>query len=287
MRVLKSLEAAREGSAALRERHGGVAFVPTMGNLHDGHLALVRHALTRGGAVLASIYVNPLQFGENEDFASYPHTLDADLAALRTLGVAAVFTPDESTMYPRGAAAQTRVVVPELGEILCGAQRPVHFQGVTSVVARLFNILAPDLAVFGRKDYQQLAIIRRMVADLAMPVEIEGVATARAPDGLALSSRNQYLAPRERRIAPGLYRVLQDCVRRIQAGDGIDAATDQGLDELRVLGFTPDYLEVRVAGDLGRPCAASGELVVLGAARLGRTRLIDNVEFVARPGDPR
>jgi pantoate--beta-alanine ligase len=279
MRELKTIPEVRECVHSLRRDYGSVGFVPTMGNLHQGHLSLVEHALHRCGAAVVSIYVNPLQFGQNEDFGSYPRTLDADCAALERLGAAAVFVPGESTMYPRGAANQTRVVVPELGDMLCGAHRPGHFEGVTTVVARLLNIVGPDVAVFGRKDYQQLAIIKRMVADLAMPVDIEGVATARAEDGLALSSRNQYLSGGERAIASGLYRVLRETARRIQSGSGIDETCRAGLEELGRLGFRPDYLEVRRQGDLSPPGELDPDLVVLAAAHLGSARLIDNLEF--------
>lgn len=279
MRHLTTIPDVRDHVRSLRGRYGSVGFVPTMGNLHRGHLALVDHARRRCGAVVVSIYVNPMQFGENEDFGSYPRTLDADRAGLERLDVAAVFMPDESTMYPRGVARHTRVVVPELGDILCGEFRPAHFPGVTTVVARLLNIVSPDVAVFGRKDYQQLVIIKRMVADLAMPIEIEGVETARAADGLALSSRNQYLSAEERRIAPGLYRVLQECARWIQSGSDVDETRRRGLAELNELGFRPDYLEVRRQDDLSLPGDEDRDLVVLAAAHLGRARLIDNLEF--------
>lgn len=269
----------RECVRALRAQHGSIGFVPTMGNLHRGHLALVDHARRRAGAAVVSIYVNPLQFGENEDFSSYPRTLDEDRAALKGLGVAALFIPDESVMYPRGPGQQTRVVVPGLADILEGEFRPGHFQGVTTVVARLLNIVGPDVAVFGRKDYQQLIIIKRMVADLAMPVEIEGVETTRADDGLALSSRNQYLSREERAAAPGLYRVLNVCAQEVHSGADIDKVCHRGLVKLKAAGFRPDYLEVRRRGDLLRPGPADTELVVLGAAQLGRARLIDNLEF--------
>lgn len=174
MLSLKSISDVRGCVCRFRERHGTVGLVPTMGNLHEGHLALVEHARRHSEAVVVSIYVNPLQFGENEDFSSYPRTREADQEMLERHGVDAVFVPDEAVMYPRGATQQTRIVVPELGNILCGEFRPGHFQGVTTAVARLFNIVGPDIAVFGRKDYQQLIIIERMVFDLAMPVEIEG-----------------------------------------------------------------------------------------------------------------
>lgn len=279
MQDLTSIETVRRWVRSLRAEHGPVGFVPTMGNLHAGHLALVEHAARRNAAVVVSIYVNPLQFGPSEDYSSYPRTLEADRAALEELGVAALFVPDEATMYPRGMARQTRVVVPELGDILCGAARPGHFEGVTTVVARLLNIVGPDMAVFGRKDYQQLAIIRRMAADLALPVEIEGVATARAGDGLALSSRNQYLDERERRIAPGLYRTLNECAERIRSGEPIEQCVSPGIEALVGLGFQPDYLEVRRQGDLLPPERGDRDLIVLAAAQLGRARLIDNVEF--------
>jgi len=279
MRDLTCIEAVRRCVGALRAAHGTVGFVPTMGNLHAGHLELVRHAARHNGAVVVSIYVNPLQFEPGEDLATYPRTLEADRAALEDLGVAGLFLPDEATMYPRGMAQQTRVVVPGLGGILCGVSRPHHFEGVTTVVARLLNIVGPDMAVFGRKDYQQLAIIRRMAADLAMPVAIEGVATARAEDGLALSSRNQYLDERERRIAPGLYRTLNDRAQGIQSGQPIEQTVSQGIEALARLGFQPDYLEVRRQADLAAPESEDRELVILAAAYLGKARLIDNLEF--------
>ncbi len=279
MRELKSIAEVRRYVRELRETHGTVGFVPTMGNLHEGHLALVAHARRRSGAVVVSIYVNPLQFGESEDFSGYPRTLDRDRALLRSAGAAALFLPDEAVMYPRGTSQQTRVTVPGLEDILDGEFRPGHFQGVTTVVARLLNIVGPDIAVFGRKDYQQLIIISRMVADLAIPVQIEGVETTRADDGLALSSRNQYLTSRERAVAPTLYHVLEDCAQQVRAGADIDQACRRGLEQLKETGFRPDYLEVRRQTDLLRPGADDKDLVVLAAARLGRARLIDNLEF--------
>lgn len=279
MEEWKSISEVRRCVRELRVRHDSVGLVPTMGNLHEGHLALVEHAARRAGAVVVSIYVNPLQFGANEDFSSYPRTLESDRAGLVQLGVAALFVPDESTMYPRGTEQQTRVLVPELGNDLCGQYRPGHFQGVTTVVARLLNIVGPDVAVFGCKDYQQLVIIKRMVSDLAIPVEIEGVPTVRAEDGLALSSRNQYLTPSERAVAPGLYRVLNECVRQIRSGTTIDEAQNLGLGQLSDMGFRPDYVAVRNRSDLSRATPGDHDLVVLAAAHLGRTRLIDNLEF--------
>lgn len=279
MEILKGIPEVRRQVQALRAEHGAVAFVPTMGNLHTGHLDLVKHA-SRRGSVVASIYVNPLQFGENEDFSTYPRTLDDDCAALESLGVAALFLPDERTMYPRGTEGQTRVVVPGLVDILCGAFRPGHFEGVATVVARLLNIVAPDVAVFGRKDYQQLVIIKRMVADLAMPVEIEGVPTTRADDGLALSSRNAYLTPRERAVAPALYRTLNEAAEEIHSGADVDRVRREAANRLVEQGFRPDYVAVRRRDDLSEPDASDTELIVLAAAYLGRARLIDNLEFL-------
>jgi pantoate--beta-alanine ligase len=279
MDVLSTIPDIRRRVRALRAEHGKVAFVPTMGNLHEGHMDLVAHARRRAGSVVVSIYVNPLQFGENEDFSNYPRTLEADREALVSRDVAALFLPDETTMYPRGTARQTRVVVPELGDILCGAYRPGHFEGVATVVARLLNIVGPDIAVFGRKDYQQLAVIRRMVEDLAIPVDIHGVPITRAEDGLALSSRNRYLDASQRAVAANLYRALETCAREIRAGAGIDDACRRALARLEEQGFRPDYLEVRRQEDLSEPVPSDRELVVLAAAHLGRARLIDNVEF--------
>lgn len=279
MEELKSIADVRRCVRRLRAMHGTVGFVPTMGNLHTGHLDLVKQSRKRSGAVIVSIYVNPLQFGENEDYAGYPRTMETDCKALENLEVAGLFVPDEQTMYPRGTADQTRVTVPGLGEILCGAFRPGHFEGVATVVARLLNIVGPDVAVFGRKDYQQLAVIKRMVGDLAMPVEIEGVPTARAEDGLALSSRNLYLDDAQRAIAPGLYRALNECAADVQSGvDPVEAAA-RARARLEDRGFRPDYLEVRNQDDLSAPGPSDRELVALAAAHLGRARLIDNLEF--------
>lgn len=279
MEELTGIADVRRCVQRLREAHGTVGFVPTMGNLHAGHVDLVKHARQHSGAVLASIYVNPLQFGENEDFSSYPRTPESDREALEAQGVAALFVPGEQTMYPRGAARQTRVVVPELGSILCGAFRPGHFEGVTTVVARLLNIVGPDVAVFGRKDYQQLVVVKRMVADLAMPVDIQGVATARADDGLALSSRNRYLSEQDRAVAPGLYQALKNCAGDVQSGAGVDEAAERARHYLEDRGFKPDYLEVRRQDDLSEPGPFDHNLVALAAAHLGRARLIDNLEF--------
>lgn len=279
MQIVRAAEELSRAVAALRTRARRIAFVPTMGNLHAGHAALMTQARTHADAVVASIYVNPLQFGPREDFAAYPRTPDADRALLEAAGVELLFLPDEATMYPRGRAAHTRVEVPHLGDILCGAARPGHFAGVTTVVARLFNLVRPDIALFGKKDYQQLMLIRLMTLDLGMPIEIFGCETVRADDGLALSSRNGYLTSAERAVAPALYAALQTVARGLNAGETAVHATERAGTQLAQVGFAPEYVSVRRACDLAEPDAGDSELVVLAAARLGRARLIDNLEF--------
>lgn len=264
---------------ALRAQGKRIAFVPTMGNLHAGHRRLVEEARRRADAVVVSSYVNPLQFGPQEDFASYPRTPAEDRALLAHAGVDLLYAPDEREIYPRGRALQTQVEVPRLGDILCGAFRPGHFRGVATVVARLFNLVAPDVAVFGKKDYQQLLIIRLMVADLGLPIEIADVDIVRETDGLALSSRNNYLSTKERRAAPVLYATLKRVRERIQEGAPRTTVEQAAVTELQATGFRPDYVSVRRANDLSEPGPDDRALIVLAAARLGRTRLIDNLEF--------
>lgn len=255
-----------------------VALVPTMGNLHAGHMALVARAHALAERVVVSIFVNPLQFGPNEDFAAYPRTPEEDRAQLAAAGVDAVFTPDASVMYPHGKDASATVHVPGLTDILCGASRPGHFVGVATVVAKLFNLVRPDSAVFGEKDYQQLVLIRRMVADLAFPIEVAGVPTVREADGLAMSSRNQYLSAAERRTAPRLHAVLEAAAARVAAGErDFRQIESGGLETMVKAGFEPDYISIRRADDLSLPGPEPGMLRVLAAARLGRARLIDNV----------
>lgn len=265
--------------AHVRTLNRRIALVPTMGNLHAGHRRLMDEARRYADIVVASIYVNPLQFGAHEDFGAYPRTPADDREALLASGVDLVYMPDEREIYPRGREAQTRVEVPALSDILCGAHRPGHFRGVTTVVNRLFNLIAPHVAVFGKKDYQQLLLIRLMAADLGMPIEIVGIDTVREPDGLALSSRNNYLSEGERRTAAGLYRTLGDVRERVRAGEDVGHAEAHALKALEAAGFRSDYVSVRRAADLEPPGAADRELVVLAAAWLGHTRLIDNIEF--------
>ncbi len=257
-----------------------IGFVPTMGNLHDGHLSLIDMARQRADKVVASIFVNPLQFGEGEDFSSYPRTEERDRGLLEDNGCDGLFMPAVKELYPEGGMPVTIVEVPELSNILCGAHRPGHFRGVTTVVAKLFNLVEPDLAVFGEKDYQQLVVIRRMVEDLCFPVEIVPAPTGREPDGLAMSSRNQYLTESERRTAPSMYRELQRVARVISEGErDLGKACDAAVAALWEEGFRPDYFEVRRASNLAEVGADDRDLVILAAARLGRARLIDNVRL--------
>jgi pantoate--beta-alanine ligase len=262
-------------------RFGGesIAFVPTMGNLHAGHASLIGAAHLHGRRVVASVFVNPLQFGPNEDYAAYPRTPEDDTELLAAQGVDVLLLPTVDEMYPLGVAGSTIVDVPELSGILCGAVRPGHFQGVATVVVKLLNLVQPDVAIFGEKDYQQLTIIRRSVEDLCLPVKIVGAPTVRAEDGLALSSRNRYLSEPERAIAPLVYRALDRARRRLESGDADLAGIQrEGLESLRAAGFRPDYFEVRMAGTLAEPRGQDVDVVVLTAARLGRARLIDNVQ---------
>jgi pantoate--beta-alanine ligase len=257
----------------------GIAFVPTMGNLHAGHASLIGAAHLHGRRVVASVFVNPLQFGPNEDYAAYPRTPDDDAALLEAQGVDVLFLPTVDEMYPQGVAGSTIVDVPELSGILCGAVRPGHFQGVATVVVKLLNLVQPDVGIFGEKDYQQLTIIRRSIEDLCLPVRIVGAPTVRADDGLALSSRNRYLNPQERAIAPEVYRSLDRARRRLESGDtDVEGIEREGLAALVKAGFRPDYFEVRMAGTLAKPHGENVDVVVLTAARLGRARLIDNVQ---------
>lgn len=256
-----------------------VALVPTMGGLHEGHLALVKEARARSDRVVVSVFVNPLQFGEGEDFDSYPRSLEADCAKLLPLSVDAVFAPSVAEVYPEGSAQSTRVEVPGISEILCGSYRPGHFTGVVTVVAKLFNMVAPDLAVFGKKDYQQLTVIRRMVRDLDFSVQVVGVDTVRDGDGLAKSSRNAYLDDHQRDTASQIYAALREAAESLQAGQcDIAAVEARGRERLNAEGFRTDYFSVRRQQDLEPPAAGDSELVILTAARIGPARLIDNLE---------
>ena len=279
MNIITTVEALRAQIATWRKNGESIAFVPTMGNLHAGHLKLIDVAKLRADRVIASIFVNPMQFGKNEDLDKYPRTLDADCAGLTAHHTDALFTPTPGLMYPRGLDAQTYVEVPHLGDLHCGASRVGHFRGVSTIVCKLFNLVQPDIACFGMKDYQQLAIIRQMVVDLSMPIEIVGVPTERATDGLALSSRNGYLTPEQRAIAPKLYQLLQQLRASILAGNhNYRALEQQTKTELTQAGFTPDYIDISDQSDLTLASDAGQKKVILAAAWLGTTRLIDNLE---------
>ncbi|MFT3742609.1 MAG: pantoate--beta-alanine ligase [Gammaproteobacteria bacterium] len=257
-----------------------VALVPTMGNLHRGHLALAEQAQHSAQRVIVSIFVNPLQFGPQEDFARYPRTLDADLEQLKNLGVDAVFTPTTEMLYPPQNAGMTRIDPGPIGDILCGQFRPNHFTGVATIVGKLFHLVQPDIAIFGQKDYQQAVIIQQMVQDLNFPLKILIAPTVREADGLALSSRNQYLNAAERTLAPSLYETLVWVAQQIKPGDkNILALCQQAQLRLEQQHFTVDYVTVRIQKTLAAPDASTPteSLIVLAAAFLGKTRLIDNV----------
>jgi pantoate--beta-alanine ligase len=280
MRTLASVEDVRKTIADWRLADERIAFVPTMGDLHQGHLALVRHALTRAPHVVVSIFVNPTQFGPGEDFDAYPRTLESDQEKLQRQGVELLFAPSVETLYPGGTEETTRVDVPQVSRGLCDDFRPGHFAGVATVVARLFNLVQPDVAVFGEKDYQQLAVIRRMVQDLCWPIDIDGVPTVREADGLAMSSRNRYLSAEERKLAPVLYQTLCEVAEQARVGQQSCRALErQAMKKLEVAGFNPGYVDIRHAETLR--LVETGELParVLAAARLGKARLVDNVSI--------
>ena len=267
-----------------RQKGQTIAFVPTMGNLHEGHLDLVRKAKCLCDVVVVSIFVNPLQFGANEDLDSYPRTMAADKEKLFGEGVQILYAPEAKEIYPEGMTAQTQVRVPDLSETLCGSSRPGHFDGVTTVVAKLFNIVQPDVAVFGEKDYQQLSIVRKMVSDLCMPVNIVGVATARDDDGLAKSSRNGFLSPAQRHIAPVIHQTLNSCREAIACGfDNFLQLESHARMKLLEAGLEPDYFAIRDARTLRPVTEDTEEIAILAAARLGKTRLIDNVRLALNP----
>ncbi len=250
-----------------------IALVPTMGNLHRGHFALVERARQVADRVIATVFVNPTQFGPDEDFNTYPRTLDTDATGLAEAGCDLLYAPSIADMYPYGEP-RCWVEVPALSDILCGAFRPGHFRGVATVVARLFLHTQPDVAVFGEKDFQQLMVIRYMTLDLGFPTEIVGMPTVREDNGLAMSSRNQYLTPKERQRAGLIYRLLRDTEAAVHRGDALERTLAGGLRTLVAAGFSPDYFEARDAESLGP--VSDGDLVLLVAARLGKARLIDN-----------
>lgn len=282
MKIVGNVEELREQIADWRRAGEHVALVPTMGNLHQGHLSLIDIARECAERVVVSIFVNPTQFSASEDLEGYPRTLELDKRKLKRAKVDLIFAPDVETMYPFGVDSATSVRVPVLTEDLCGTFRPGHFDGVTTVVNRLFSLVQPDVAVFGRKDYQQQLVIRRMVQDLNIPVEIVTGPTVREDDGLAMSSRNQYLTEDERKVAPELHAELSAIAEALAAGDRDFGALEKvATDKLGAAGFRPDYVAIRRADDLGEPGADTTNFVVLAAAWLGDARLIDNIDVIA------
>ncbi|KZY38427.1 pantoate--beta-alanine ligase [Alcanivorax sp. HI0083] len=279
MQTVHSVAQVREYVRGWHNKGQTVGFVPTMGNLHDGHISLIREARARCDVVVVSIFVNPTQFGPNEDFDRYPRTLDADAAALVEAATDLLFAPSVEEMYPLGQN-QTWVDVDQLGDYLCGASREGHFRGVTTVVSKLLNIVQPDVAVFGEKDFQQLAILRRMCEELLFPVKIVGAATSRETDGLARSSRNGFLSDSERTLAPQLYAHLQQLKTDIDAGErdyrALESRISQSLD---TAGFSVDYLTIVSAKTLAPAGPQDTDLVAAVAAKLGSTRLIDNISL--------
>ncbi len=284
MIVINDISGLRTQVQQWRQAGQRIAFVPTMGNLHAGHLSLVSRAAAAADKVLVSIFVNPLQFGEGEDYDDYPRTLQADLQQLAKTNADLVYTPDVLSLYGNQPQAQTRVIVPGLSDILCGQYRPGHFDGVTTVVAKLFNLVQPDIAVFGKKDYQQLMIIRRMVDELNFPVKVLGGDIVRDSDGLAMSSRNQYLSDAQRAVAAELYKGLCQLADHIRQPSPYQPGLQQVATRLTALGFSLDYLDVRRQQDLAlrpgtEPWQGDEALIILVAAHLGATRLLDNLEI--------
>ncbi len=275
--IVRTLSPLRKAIVALRNKRDSIALIPTMGALHDGHFSLVRHAQKRAGAVVVSIFVNPTQFAPTEDFGSYPRNVERDVAALAKLGVDLVWAPTDTAMYPEGFSTAISPAGPAKAG-LEDAFRPHFFGGVATVVAKLFLQVTPDFAMFGQKDYQQLKVVTRMARDLDLPVKVVGCATLRDKDGLALSSRNVYLSPAQRRTAPVLYRVLKESAARIKAGETLAKVLSDGRTVIAAAGFEVDYLEAR-HGETLEPVEGltDGPIRLLVAARLGNTRLIDNL----------
>ncbi len=280
MQIFHHVESIRSALKEQRLQNKRVGFVPTMGNLHDAHIELVKIAQQYCDVVVVSIFVNPLQFGLNEDWDKYPRTFEADSNRLRDVQCDYLFYPDEKEIYPNGMAEQTRVVVPTMTDVLCGASRPGHFEGVTTVVSKLFNIIQPDLAVFGKKDFQQLAIIRRMVEDLCIPVEIVGGEIYREDDGLAMSSRNGFITEEERSNVSVLNRSLIEAQTSIEEGNKDFFAVEQeAKDKIQAAGFKPDYFNICNSKTLEPAANDDNEITILGAMYTASARLIDNLSF--------
>ncbi len=278
MQVSSSKEEMQEYIQEWRHNDEHIALVPTLGNLHSGHISLVEQARRHAERVVVSVYVNPTQFGDEEDFEDYPRTLERDTRRLKQIGADVLFVPADETVYPFGHECATVVSVPGLTENFCGASRPGHFDGVTTVIARLFALVQPDVAVFGQKDYQQQLVIRYMAEDLGLPIRIISAKTVREDDGLAMSSRNQYLSDDERAKAPQLYAALSKIGSALQSGErNFEDLERSAVERLKKAGFEIEYVAVRRAQNLAIPDRDCDELVVLAAAHLGNARLIDNV----------
>lgn len=283
MQVIDQILALRELRRSWQIQGKVIAFVPTMGNLHHGHLKLVKEAKKSADIVVVSIFINPLQFGPDEDLDAYPRTLEHDMAALESLGVDVLFKPKAEDIYPSGLEQQTFVEVPGLSYMICGASRPGHFRGVATIVCKLFNMVQPNHVYFGEKDFQQLQVIKAMVADLSMNLQIHGVATVREADGLAMSSRNNYLSTAERELAPTLYKSLRELADHIKLGRrDFSRLILEYKNQLNSVGFKTDYIEIRESRTLLQPGHEDTELVVLAAAFLGKTRLIDNIQIALK-----
>ncbi|MCV2885656.1 pantoate--beta-alanine ligase [Aestuariibacter sp. AA17] len=283
MQIVKDILSLRETRRQWQIDGKVIAFVPTMGNLHQGHLTLVKEAKKYADIVVVSIFVNPLQFGPDEDLDAYPRTLQQDADALDALGVDVLFTPQAKDIYPRGLEQQTFVEVPGISYMICGASRPGHFRGVATIVCKLFNMVQPNIAFFGEKDFQQLQVIKAMVTDLSMNLNVVGVPTVREEDGLAMSSRNGYLSAEERQRAPILYQVLNTLADQLELGRrDYSKLISEASETLSNAGYKVDYIEVRAASTLLHPGHEDQELVILGAAFLGKTRLIDNLQVTLK-----
>lgn len=276
MQQISKIKSLREQLATVRHSGKKIALVPTMGNLHEGHLSLVKQVRERADYIVVSLFVNPTQFVKGEDFDSYPRTLESDLALLNGLNVDLVFMPEMKEIYPDGNEISVEVTVPELDSIYCGKFRPGHFNGVATIVTKLFNIIQPDVAIFGEKDFQQLLVIRSLVNSLNLPIEIIGLATVREKDGLAMSSRNKYLTEDERQQAPALYKCLSKVATTIKNGDqNYEKLEKEAISSLEEAGFKPEYFSICDIKTLKMPI--NQELVIIAAAWLGKARLIDNV----------
>lgn len=276
MERIEKINTLREKLGSVRKADKKIALVPTMGNLHQGHLSLVKQAQSLADYVVVSIFVNPTQFVAGEDFDNYPRTLDADLEYLKHLNVDLVFIPDMDEVYPDEVQITTEVIVPELDSIYCGEYRPGHFKGVATVVCKLFNIVQPDIAVFGEKDYQQLLVIRSLVKNLNLPIDIYGAATMRETDGLAMSSRNMYLTEAERQKAPLFFKAIMEVAESLKRGESnYENLERNAISSLKEAGFKPEYFSICDSKTLKQPI--NQELVIIAAAGLGKARLIDNV----------